>query len=475
MQFNHRALRSTFTAAVLATLTGTVAAGDGWYLGLEGGSNWQRQSDDRQLFGGFLGATAPFASKYDNGWVGGVTSGYAFPNGLRPEIELAYRQDRYKTIFGGAAPAAEGDGRKDTRSTFANLWYDLKTDSGPFKTVHPYIGVGGGVSQLWLENVGSNGAELANDHDTVFAYQAGAGVGVDLSRRLTASVDYRYVGTEKGYFEANPGSGGGRINSGFNGQSALVSLRYTLVEAAGGDLDGDGVPDGRDACPNTVPGTPVDGSGCPIDSDKDGVNDKLDACPNTPAGATVDAQGCPIDSDGDKVPDYTDQCPNTPPGSKVDAKGCSLAAVVPVVADTDGDGVADGIDQCPNTPPGKKVTANGCAVNQSLVLKNVHFAFNKALLTNDSKTVLDSVAKTIVDSPGFQIEIAGYTDSIGSDAANKKLSEARASSVRSYLLSRGVAASVLTATGYGEANPVASNDDETGRADNRRVEMKIIK
>ncbi|MDP3293305.1 MAG: OmpA family protein [Nevskia sp.] len=474
MQVHHRALRSTFTAAVLASFAGGAMAGDGWYLGLEGGSNWQRQSNDSQTFGGFVGATAPFAAKYDNGWVGGVTSGYAFSNGFRPEVELAYRQDRYKTIFDSAS-SAEGDGRKDTRSAFANLWYDLKSDSGFFKTVHPYIGVGGGVSQLWLENVGSNNAELVNDHDTVFAYQGGAGVGVDLSRRLTASVDYRYVGTEKGYFDASPASGGGRINSGFNGQSALVSLRYVLAEQRPADRDGDGVPDGRDACPSTAPGTPVDSTGCALDADKDGVNDKLDVCPNTPAGATVDAKGCPIDSDGDRVPDYLDQCPNTPPGTNVDAKGCSLPAVVaPATADTDKDGVADGIDQCPNTPPGKKVTANGCAVNQSLVLKNVHFAFAKALLTNDSKTVLDTMAKTIIDSPGFQIEIAGYTDAVGSDAQNQKLSEARANSVRTYLIGRGVKASVLSAHGYGEANPVASNDDETGRADNRRVEMKII-
>ena len=174
------------------------------------------------------------------------------------------------------------------------------------------------------------------------------------------------------------------------------------------------------------------------------------------------------------MPDYADQCPNTPPGTNVDAKGCTIEPPRPAVIDTDKDGVADGIDQCPNTPPGSKVTANGCAVNQSLVLKNVHFAFNKAVLTNDSQTVLDAVAKTIIDSPGFTIEIGGYTDAIGSDAANQKLSEARANSVRSYLIGKGVSASVLSAKGYGEANPVASNDDETGRADNRRVQMRIV-
>lgn len=473
MHNTSRRLCASVTAVFLAGTAGSAFAGDGWYLGLEAGANKQRQSNDKTIGGGILGAQTEFQSKYSTGWLGGVTSGYSFANGLRPELELVYRQDRYKSVFGPGF-SNDGDGRKDTRSAFANLWYDIKADSGFFKTVHPYIGVGGGVSQLWLENFGSNGNELVNDHDTVFAYQGGAGIGVDLTRRLTASVDYRYVGTEKGQFEAGPSGSGNVVETGYNGQSAMVSLRYVLAEAKPADFDADGVPDGRDSCPNTPAGTPVDLKGCPVDADADGVNDKLDVCPNTPAGATVDAKGCPIDSDGDRVPDYADQCPNTPTGTNVDAKGCTIEPPKPAVIDTDGDGVADGIDQCPNTPAGAKVTANGCAVNQSLVLKNVHFAFNKATLTNDSQTVLDVVAKTIIASPGFKIEIGGYTDAIGSDAANQTLSEARANSVRSYLVGKGVDASVLSAKGYGEANPVASNDDETGRADNRRVEMRII-
>ena len=118
------------------------------------------------------------------------------------------------------------------------------------------------------------------------------------------------------------------------------------------DSDGDGVPDGIDQCPNTPKGATVDAKGCPVDSDGDGVPDGIDQCPNTPAGATVDEKGCPMDSDGDGVPDGIDKCPNTPKGAVVDANGCPL--------DSDLDGVPDGIDQCPNTPPGTKVDATGC-------------------------------------------------------------------------------------------------------------------
>ncbi len=118
------------------------------------------------------------------------------------------------------------------------------------------------------------------------------------------------------------------------------------------DSDKDGVPDGIDRCADTPVGATVDPAGCPLDADKDGVYDGLDKCPNTPAGATVDATGCPLDSDRDGVPDGLDQCPATPAGATVDAKGCPL--------DGDVDGVPDGLDKCPTTPPGTRVDATGC-------------------------------------------------------------------------------------------------------------------
>jgi hypothetical protein len=68
----------------------------------------------------------------------------------------------------------------------------------------------------------------------------------------------------------------------------------------------------------------VDETGCPVDSDGDGVPDGLDACPNTPAGATVDERGCPMDSDNDGVYDGIDRCPNTPAGVQVDETGCPI-------------------------------------------------------------------------------------------------------------------------------------------------------
>src|SRR5206468_2384843 len=124
------------------------------------------------------------------------------------------------------------------------------------------------------------------------------------------------------------------------------------------DSDKDGVPDKKDACPNTPLGATVDARGCPTDPDTDGVSDGLDKCPNTPAGALVDAKGCPMDSDLAGVPDGLDKCPNTPAGTPVDTAGCPLPRQL--IRDSDGDGVPDDRDKCPNTPAGSKVDANGC-------------------------------------------------------------------------------------------------------------------
>ena len=172
----------------------------------------------------------------------------------------------------------------------------------------------------------------------------------------------------------------------------------TRVDANGCplDSDGDGVPDNLDRCPNTPRGTPVDANGCPRDSDGDGVPDNLDRCPNTPANARpVDANGCPVDSEGDGVADYLDRCPNTAPGTRVDANGC------PLVRDSDNDGVPDDRDRCPNTPAGRMVDENGCplaelpAVGASLVLRNVNFVTNRANLTTTSQAPLRDLAVSI--------------------------------------------------------------------------------
>ena len=152
------------------------------------------------------------------------------------------------------------------------------------------------------------------------------------------------------------------------------------------------------------------------------------------------------------------------------------APVVVVVppADTDNDGVTDDIDECAGTPAGVTVDSTGCPDFKGK-LEGVKFETNSARLTMNSQTILDEAAAELKTYSDLDIEIAAYTDSMGADAYNLSLSQKRAESVMSYLVSKGVNPEQLTAKGYGEANPIASNDTAEGRAENRRVELVVVK
>ncbi|MGR9090002.1 MAG: OmpA family protein [Gammaproteobacteria bacterium] len=137
--------------------------------------------------------------------------------------------------------------------------------------------------------------------------------------------------------------------------------------------------------------------------------------------------------------------------------------------DSDGDGVPDSRDDCPGTPPGTQVDVHGCPEIPDL--EGVHFEFDKAVLTSQAMPVLDDAAATIAKHSTIRVEIIGHTDSVGSDAYNQGLSERRASAVVTYLESKGVSGSRLSAIGRGESQPAASNDTKEGRYVNRRVEL----
>lgn len=223
------------------------------------------------------------------------------------------------------------------------------------------------------------------------------------------------------------------------------------------------------------------GGGPPPDGDGDGVPDKKDNCDFTPKGAVIDAAGCPQDADGDRVYDGLDKCPGTQRGWAVDTAGCP--------ADADGDGVWDGADKCPGTPKGSRVDDTGCPVVEAappppapvipeamkpLVLEGVTFAINSSVLTPESSVVLDRVASSLKEHPEVRLEVGGHTDSNGDAARNLGLSTARAESVRTYLIGKGVPAGQLASKGYGSQRPVADNSTEAGRALNRRVELSRI-
>lgn len=144
--------------------------------------------------------------------------------------------------------------------------------------------------------------------------------------------------------------------------------------------------------------------------------------------------------------------------------------------DSDGDGVDDEHDLCPNTPHGLKVDAHGCVIpGQQIELNGVTFEFNKARLMVNAQTILDTIAPAFLGQPNLRVEIAGHTDSIGSAAANLKLSQARAEAVRNYLISRGAKPEQVSARGYGKTQPLISPERTAeDRERNRRVEFRIL-
>jgi outer membrane protein OmpA-like peptidoglycan-associated protein len=246
------------------------------------------------------------------------------------------------------------------------------------------------------------------------------------------------------------------------------------------DNDMDGIEDSRDECPNLAEDFDgfEDEDGCPdLDNDGDGIPDAEDRCPNEPEDfdGTEDTDGCPDiiqDTDKDGVPDDSDECPEKKedPDGYQDGDGCPDL-------DNDLDGILDADDQCPNEPEtfnGYK-DEDGCPdtkpIQQEFILKGVHFESGSSRLTPDSYAILDRVVKSLMAYPEVRVEIRGYTDSVGDWEFNLKLSRKRADSVKEYLVNSGISSDRLVSEGYGEADPVESNETASGRAANRRIEF----
>ena len=123
--------------------------------------------------------------------------------------------------------------------------------------------------------------------------------------------------------------------------------------------------------------------------------------------------------------------------------------------------------------PGADVVRVGEGIKLVLGENSVRFDTNKSTLTSGAKANLDKLVKVFNEYPDTNIVIYGYTDSTGTPEYNLKLSDQRAASVKSYLSGKGLASSRFTTTGMGIADPIASNDSDAGRSQNRRVEFAI--
>lgn len=310
-------------------------------------------------------------------------------------------------------------------------------------SVTPFVLFGGGML-----GVNSKGP-LGTDIDPALHF--GGGVKVYVNRWISLRVDLRDVVSHK------LGVDNTFISHNFEallGLSVVLNRRNTPtpkqakppLPKPNDDRDGDGIRDADDQCPDVPENFNgyQDTDGCPEqDRDGDGFWDDQDSCPDE---AGVDPDGCPIgDSDGDGLLDDVDQCVNEPEtfNGFQDEDGCP--------------------DELPEEV--KRFTGN---------IKGITFDTNKATIRRDSIPVLDQAVQILLQYPDIRIEIAGHTDNQGKHAHNMELSKQRADSVKSYLVGMGVADSRIETVGHGPDKPIDSNDSKAGRANNRRIEFRVL-
>jgi|TARA_B110000459_G_scaffold9635_1_gene9839 outer membrane protein OmpA-like peptidoglycan-associated protein len=230
------------------------------------------------------------------------------------------------------------------------------------------------------------------------------------------------------------------------------------------DSDGDGIKDSDDACPNVAGLATM--NGCP-DADADGIADKDDMCPN--AKGTKANKGCP-DTDGDGVVDKNDKCPTA--AGPVANGGCAWP-------DTDGDSILDKDDKCPNVAGVAseggcpEIISNEAQMGMNSFAQAILFKLESASFESGVTDMIDGMLAIMNEYPQAEFAIKGFTDNSGSVSGNLKLSNSRANAVKDYLIANGIPAARLTAVGFGQDSPIASNKTRAGRVQNRRVEVKV--
>jgi outer membrane protein OmpA-like peptidoglycan-associated protein len=332
----------------------------------------------------------------------------------------------------------------------------------PYWSVTPFVVAGGG-----LLGVSSDRTAVGNDIDPSAYF--GGGLKIHVSRRIQLRLDVRDVMSHKrGVDETFQ-------NHNLEGLlSFVLTLHRPKYEPPPppADTDGDGILDPDDECKD-VPGVEAY-RGCPIpDGDGDGVLDPDDECRDVPGVPAY--RGCPIpDTDGDGVLDDADECKEVV--GVPEYQGCPIP-------DTDGDGILDPDDQCkdaPETTNGYE-DGDGCPdeVPQEVaqftgVIKGIQFDTNKSTIKAKSQPTLDGAVEVLTKHTSIMVEISGHTDDRGDRDKNVKLSEDRANAVRDYLVTKGIDAGRVRTRGAGPDEPLADNKTKAGRAQNRRIEFKIV-
>ncbi len=484
-----------------------------WSLGLRGGGSvWFNDFSERKIgHEGELQLRYGVSRSFSLGIVGGYTELKAVQS---PKFSSLH--DDYLKVE--AIPAA------------LIGWFHL----APGRAFSPYLYVGGGA--MFYKRKDGLGKSIPNDDlRTSVMIPVGIGfesfatkkvsLGLDLGFRLLNDVtDTRSDNVPDSYASARIGmniylgSSPSDDNDGdglSNGEEERLGTNPSSADSDGDglkdgeeiyryksdplktDSDGDGLSDGDEALKYKTSPTNKD-------TDGDGLSDGDEVLKYKTDPLRIDTDGdalsdgdevmkyksdpLKVDTDGDGLSDWDEvQTYKTDP-TKVDTDGDGLSdsdevkkyKTDPLRVDTDGGGVNDGAEVQRKTNPldSKDDILKETIIlekGKTVVLEGVNFATGSAVLTKESETTLEKAFIAMVANPDVVVEIAGYTDNVGSDALNDGLSLRRAQAVQKWLVKKGIPSKRMTAVGKGKRDPIATNDTPEGRAQNRRIEFHVQK
>ncbi len=410
-----------------------------------------------------VGENAPLGGYFDEYF--NVKDHYNFIPSLSSVSVSRYLSSGFSITAAGTINEIDkiGDSSADDLSYYAvdgTIKYSFGSLLGT-SWIEPYLGVGGGYT--WVDDIGAGTLNGTAGFNFWFTENVG----------LTVQSSYKHAFEDylAKHFQHTVGLAlkfGGKDTDGdgiYDKDDACPEVPGLAAFNGCPDSDGDGIEDAKDDCPNEA--GLAEFNGCP-DTDGDGVPDNKDACP-TVAGLKA-LNGCP-DADGDGVADKDDECPTV--AGPAANKGCPWP-------DRDGDGVLDKDDKCPDEVG--TVANNGCPEIKPTVevmkqlndyARTILFDTGKATFKKESIQTLESMNAIFKEYPKADFYIDGHTDSVGSNKSNKLLSERRANAVKDWLLANGIEKARLEARGFGEENPIDSNDTAGGRTNNRRVEVLL--
>lgn len=424
---------------------------------------------------GIYGGVAHFAKQHNLQNLELVPDTANGHQGLATALDLGLRAGFYPLSFLGV----EGElgviptkTKLDDRSATVWTYRAHLIAQYPGYRLVPFVVVGlGGMT------VKSHADTLGKDSDPAMHW--GLGAKWAFNEYLSARFDFRDNLMQKNLLLTGVENGDLVHNTEF-----LLGLSFTLGRTpweparAPVDSDNDGFVDPQDACP-MQPG--VAPNGCPaavvvVDTDKDGIPDASDPCPQEAEDGLPPNpnDGCPNkDADGDGILVPEDKCP-TEKGVAPD--GCPIL-------DKDADGIPDNIDKCPEQPETKNgfQDADGCpdelpkaVAKFAGVIKGIEFDFGKATIRKASTKLLDEAVKVLTEYKELNVLITGHTDDVGERQTNVDLSEARAKSVKDYMVSKGIDTGRIDTHGAGPDSPIADNKTDAGRQQNRRIEFKLV-